>query len=94
MLLVDAQQRAARASGHLLAALVDEPGLSDAAAELTCCVLADMRTRDGDEPDDDGLAVVHDVAMLALAIGRRPALLFDGLAREGHAERIGMSARG
>jgi hypothetical protein len=93
-LVVHAQQRAERASGHLLAALVDEPGLSPAAAALVCSVIGDLRDEDGAAPGDDALAIVHDVAMLALAIGRRPALLFDGIAREGYAERIGMSARG
>jgi hypothetical protein len=93
-LTVHAQQRAERASGHLLAALVDEPGLAEAGAALACAVVGELRDESGAAPDDDALAVLHDVAMLALAIGRRPALLFDGLAREGHAERIGMSARG
>jgi hypothetical protein len=93
-LVVYAQQRAERASGHLLAALVDEPGLSEAAASLACAVVGDLRDESGAAPDDESIAVLHDVAMLAIAIGRRPALLFEGLVREGHAERIGMSARG
>jgi len=93
-LVVQAQQRAERASGHLLAALVDEPGLSTAAAALACAVVGDVRDEHGAAPDDDVVAILHDVAMLALAIGRRPAILFDGLAREGYADRIGMSARG
>ncbi len=96
-LTVHAQQRAERASGHLLAALVDEPGLAEAGAALACSVIGqpgELLDATGKAPDDDALAVLHDVAMLALAIGRRPALLFGGLAREGHAERIGMSARG
>jgi len=93
-LLMHAQARAERASGHLLAALVDEPRLAAAAAALVCHVVGDERDPVGGEPGTDQLAIVHDVAMLALAVGWRPALLFEGIAREGYAERVGMAARG
>lgn len=90
-LLVDAQQRAEHVERGVLATLVDDVGLAEDAAWLTRHVLRDLDELAGREPR----AVVFDVALLALALHRRAALLVgDGIPSQADEQRLGLVARG